>query len=175
VELSWQASKDGVLSTKTPPSTLGTVPAHGSKQVSPASTTTYHLEVRNLFGSAAREVDVDVRGPGGKKLIGRSVADPATTCANGMLTVIDDIEPTNWGSGLIVATVELPHGVDRTINVQHEDRDTELNSTTRGSDQFAGLPVVGKWQLRTPLIAGETCGTPTIPRNLTIMVGLACQ
>ena len=175
VELSWEATHDGTLSTKTPVSTLESVAAHGSQQVSPASTTTYRLEVQGLTGSAAREVDITVLGPGGERKIGQSVADPATTCVDGVLTVVDDLATTSWATGLTVVEVRLPDGVDRTIRVLHAGREIELNPTNRRSDQLGGLPVVGKWQLSTPLSAGESCGTPTLPPNLSIVVNMECK
>jgi len=175
VELSWEASNDGILSTKTPASTLQSVGAHGSQQVSPASTTTYRLEVAGLTGSAAREVEITVVGPSGERKIGQSVADPRTTCVNGVLTVVDDVATTSLPTGLTVVEVRLPEGVDRTFRVQHAGREIELNATNRRSDQFGGLPVVGKWQLSTPLSVGESCGTPTLPPNLTIVVNMECK
>jgi len=175
VELSWEASNDAILSTKTPGSTLESVGAHGSQQVSPASTTTYRLEVQSLTGSAAREVDITVIGPGGERKIGQSVANPGTTCVNGVLTVVDDLATTSWPTGLTVVEVRLPEGVDRTFRVQHAGREIELNATSRKSDQLGGLPVVGKWQLSTPLNVGESCGTPTLPPNLTIVVNMECK
>jgi len=175
VQLSWQASTNGVLSAKAPPSALGNVPASGTREVSPHSTTTYRLDVHNFWGSDAREVDVDVKAGSGKKPVGQSVADPATTCSSATLTVVDELKPTSWGSDLTVAGVELPENVNRIIKVQHGDRETELRPTMRSSDRLAGLSVIGTWTLSTPLDQSETCGTPTIPRSLTILVILECK
>ena len=175
VELSWEASNDGILSTTAPASTLGAVLANGSQRVLPAQTTTYRLEVNSSFQSAARDVEVTVVEPSGERKIGQSVADPATTCAFGVLTVADDLPTTSWPTELTVVEVRLPVGVDRTLKVQHAGRQVELNATNPRSNQLGGLPVVGKWQLSTPLNAGETCGTPALPTNLTIVVNMECK
>lgn len=175
VELSWEASNDGILSTTTPASTLGAVLANGSQRVSPAQTTTYRLEVNSSFQSAARDVDVTVLEPSGERRIGQSVADPATSCAFGVLTVVDDLTTTSWPTDLTVVDVRLPEGVARTLKVLHAGREIELNATNPRSNQLGGLPVVGKWQLSTLLIAGETCGTPTLPANLAIVVDMECK
>src|SRR5437868_11018114 len=85
VTLSWNASKAGVITIAQAP---GKVEPQGTAQVFPRTNSVrYHFEVSGLFGSAARDADVEIAdrktGP-----IGQSISDPSATCSGSTLGVV---------------------------------------------------------------------------------------
>ena len=174
VFLSWDASAGGTLSATPPDSSLSDVSSAGCTRVNPRSTTRYTLEVRNLFGSDKRQVDVDVRADGGVKEVGASVADPSTTCSNGKLSVSVNLPRDYWAAGLTVAKAQLPAEVHREMRVEHAGHSAVLNDQSPATHEFDGVVPSGSWRLTAPLTAGEGCGTPTIPHSLSISLALGC-
>ena len=173
VRLGWDASSGGEITSAPPLPGLGSVPATGTQEVRPTAPTRFRLEAHNLWGGAAREVDVDVRAAANApKSIGASIADPSARCEDGILSV-EVVPPEGaWDEHARVGEVEVPQAVSRHYHVEHEGRSAELDPGVR-SAAFAGLPVRGRWLLSTPLGPGETCG-PELPRNLLIDIYPSC-
>ncbi len=174
VRLSWDASAGGEIAAAPPLAGLGEVPSKGEREVRPQVPTKLRFDAHNLWGTASREVDVDVRAATGTaKSIGASIADPSARCENGTLSVQVTPPDADWDARVRAAEVEVPAEVARHYHVEHGGRSAELDPGVR-SAAFAGLAVRGAWLLSTPLLAGESCG-PELPRNLLIDVYPSCS
>jgi hypothetical protein len=170
VTLSWNASKGGLISG---PQAPGAVDAQGSAQVSPrGGTVRYHFEVRNLFGSAARDVDVEV-ADGKLGPIGQSIADPSATCSGSTLGVTAVAPPELVSSHLLVGTISTLAEDRHAYHVEHAGKSADLTPGS-STDAFKGLSLSGEWRLSLTLLAGEQCGTPSVPRNLGVQVVTSC-
>jgi hypothetical protein len=175
-KLSWSASNDGALSAVPPDASLGAVAENGSRAVTPAAATKYRLTVKRLWKSVSRDIDVEVvTAPTETKPIGGSIGDDKsqTTCEANTLAVRVNAPPEDWDPRITVTSVALPARVNRTYVVEHEGRSATI-APGAPSSAFAGLPVQGSWRLSTPLGPSEACGTPTVPRNLSIDISSTC-
>jgi hypothetical protein len=139
--------------------------------VHPVVTTKYRLDVKNLFGAVAAEVDVNV--PANQSVaIGQSVADASAGCDDKSVWVTAVAPPVSWDSHLTVGDIT---SLDpRAYHVEHAGLSGDLPAGAR-SDAFKGTPVTGAWKLVAALAAGEKCGTPSAPRTLGINVFSACN
>ncbi len=170
-KLTWAASTDGTLSSTPVVEPPRQVTANGGLSVAAATTTRFHLEVSNLFGSDGRDVDVSVLASPEVKVLGQSVADPSAGCDASNLWVTA-VAPANfWDSRLKVGLVSSTD--NRSYHLEHAGRVTDV-TPGKPSNAFAGLDVSGPWRLVTPLAAGEACGHQT-PPSLMIGVAAACQ
>lgn len=170
VTLSWSASSSGTITGEQAP---GEVEKEGSAKVFPrAGVARYHFEVKGLFGSAARDVDVEIadRKTG---TIGQSIADPSASCRERTLSVIALAPAELVSSKLLVGAIttlkEDAHG----YHVEHAGKALDL-APGATSAAFSGLPLTGDWKLSLTLAPGEECGTPAVPRNLGIQLVTSC-
>ena len=173
VTITWSASTQATLTSRPGERLVMPVAKSGSVRDSPSAMTTYRLDVRNAFGRDARQVDVDVRTPSEPKVVGASVADPATRCEGDTLSVEVELPAALWG-GLRVQDVRLPDDLHRTVRVERDGRVATLGPDEPRATTFAGLPAAGTWLLRTPLSSTEHCGSATVPRSLSISLAVAC-
>jgi hypothetical protein len=173
IALSWNASKEGQISSQPAGFTYATPSAQGSAPTTtPRVTTRYHLEVKNLWGSAARDADVTV--PTGSVIpIGGSVADPSATCADGKLSVTAKAPPDMWQSQLVVLQISTLEADKHSYHVEHGGKQADL-APGNTSDALANTVVAGDWRLTLSLIGDEKCGTPTVPLNLGVRLTTAC-
>jgi len=173
VKLDWTASKAGTISAQPPQATPGEVPATGAATVTPTSSVRYHLEVSNFWGSAARDNDVELLA--GRSLpIGQSIADPSARCVDRTLSVTA-LAPTDaWSTHAVVGGVTSLAADKHRYHVEHEGVKVDLGPGEI-SQAFAGKPVAGAWALSLTLLDAETCGTPSVPRNLGIQLVAACS
>ncbi len=172
ITLSWDASKEGQISSPAgfsyaTPSAQGSTPT-----TTPQVTTRYHFEVKNIWGSAARDADVTV--PAGSVIpIGGSVADPSATCADGQLSVTAKAPPEYWQSQLVVVRITTLEADKHGYHVEHGGKQADL-APGATSDALADTVVGGDWKLTLSLIGDEKCGSPTVPRNLGVRLTTAC-
>src|SRR6478752_1108458 len=104
VTLDWNASKAGTISAKPEQPSPGDVPKTGTASVVPTATVRYQLKVSNLWGSAARDNDVELLA--GRTLpIGNSVADPSAICADSTLSVTALAPPSAWSERAVVGGI----------------------------------------------------------------------
>ncbi len=174
VTLTWEASKPGTISALPPQQpSPGQVPAIGSASVAPRSSVRYRLEVSNVWGSAARENDVELLA--GRSLpIGQSVADPSARCVDKALSVTVLPPADAWSSQAIVGGISTLSEDKHRYHVEHAGVKLDL-APGELSQAFQGTPVAGAWALSLTLLDGEKCGTPTVPRNLGIQLVAACN
>jgi hypothetical protein len=170
VKLSWNASKAGMITGAQAP---GEVESQGSAQVFPRSSSVrYHFEVSGLFGSAARDVDVEIAdrktGP-----IGQSISDPSATCSGSTLAVTAVAPPELVSSNLLVGSITTLAEDKHAYHVEHAGKTADL-APGASTDAFAGLPLTGDWKLSLTLLPAEQCGTPSVPRNLGVQVFTSC-
>jgi len=170
VKLSWSASKAGVITGAQAP---GQVEANGTAQVFPGSKSVrYHFEVSGMFGSAARDADVEVAdrktGP-----IGQSISDPSATCNERTLSVVAVAPPELVSSGLLVGSITTLTEDKHTYHVEHAGKAADL-APGASTNAFEGLPLTGEWKLSLTLLPAEQCGTPSVPRNLGVQVFTSC-
>jgi hypothetical protein len=167
VHLSWDATSPGSITASSPTEGIGDIDKHGELWVNPKATTRFHLEVSNIFGRDARDVDVSVSQPAESKVLGQSVADASAACdVNGISVTV--VAPAGfWDPKLRVAKVTSSDG--RPYHVEHDGRAGDVTPSA-SSNAFDGAEVAGEWKLRTPLADGESCGKK-LPRSL--MIGLA--
>jgi hypothetical protein len=171
VTLSWKASKEGQISSAAGFS-FATPNVEGSTQIqTPTATTRYHLEVKNLWGSAARDADVTV--PAGTAIpIGGSLTDDnAPTCANGTLTLTAKPPPEMWSSQLVVAQLTTLEADKHAYHVAHGGKQADL-APGATSDALAGTVVGGDWRLSVTLIGNEKCPAPGVPNSLPLNLGI---
>jgi hypothetical protein len=171
--LSWNASKEGKISTQPGGFSYATPTARGSTALAtPKGTTRFHFEVNNLWGSAARDADVTV--PTGSVLaIGGSVADPSATCADGKLSVTAKAPAEYWQSQLRVLRITTLQADPHSYRVEHGGKQAELTPGAT-SDALAGTVAGGDWKLTVSLMGDEQCGSPTVPLNLGVRLTTAC-
>ncbi|HET7544727.1 MAG TPA: hypothetical protein VFK05_32885 [Polyangiaceae bacterium] len=173
VTLEWQASTEGTLSAEPPQTVPGRVPATGTASVVPTSSVRFHLEVSNLWGSAAREDEVEVLS-GRSLAIGNSVADPSASCEGSTLSVTA-VAPTDaWSAQAVVGGITTLAEDKHRYHVEHAGLKLDL-APGESSQAFAGKPIAGTWALSLTLLDGEKCGTPTVPRNLGLQLVAACS
>jgi hypothetical protein len=183
VTLAWNASKEGGQISSQPAgfSYPTTVSKGSTPTTTPQVTTRYHFEVKNLWGSAARDADVTV--PVGSLVpIGGSVTDDnAPTCVEGKLSLTAKAPPDMWQSQLRVAQIATLEGDAHTYHVEHGGKQADLTpggAPGNSSDALAGTVVGGDWKLSVTLIGAERCPTPgaplTVPRNLGVRLTTAC-
>lgn len=168
--LSWRASADGRIAAKPALNGIGPVHETGAVAVSPATLAQFELEVHNAFGSAKRQVDVDVIENAAAKTIGGSVASPGTTCDASGVTVRANAPARFWDARLRVGKVSSADG--RPYHVEHGGKSADI-AAGASTDAFRGLTVSGAWKLKTPLAQGEACGVK-VPHNLLIQIQPAC-
>jgi hypothetical protein len=173
VTLSWNASKEGAEVSSQPAGFSFVTPSPtGSTQIpTPSATTRYHLEVKNLWGSAGRDADVTV--PAGSAVpIGGSVTDDnAPTCADGKLSLTAKAPPDMWQSQLAVARITTLEADQHTYHVEHGGKQADL--TPGGtSDALAGTVVGGDWRLTVSLIGAEKCKAPGVPATIPLNLGV---
>jgi hypothetical protein len=175
VTLSWHASTSGELAESPlagAPSDDDTtdVDADGSREVRPRQPTKYRLVVDNWFGDAAREVDVDVR-TGEEVPIGESVAHPSAGCDATHVWVEANAPRSFWDARVRVGSVASVD--DRPLRIEHGGLSDDLAAGAT-STKFAGQEIAGPWKLVATLRAGESCGTPNMPRVLGFRATTAC-
>jgi len=174
VTLDWSASKAGTISATPEQPTPGKVPAKGSASVVPTASARYHLEVKNLWGSAARDNDVELLA-GRTLAIGNSVADPAhpASCTERTLAVVALAPSDAWSAHAVVGDVTTLTEDRHRYQIEHAGVRLDL-APGETSSAFRGKPVSGEWALSLTLLDGETCGTRSIPLNLGIQLVAAC-
>ena len=174
VTLDWSASKAGKISAMPEQPTPGEVPAKGTASVVPTASARYHLEVKNLWGSAARDNDVEVLA-GRTQPIGNSIADPAhpPSCIERTLSVVA-LAPSNaWSAHAVVGDVTTLAEDRHRYHIEHAGVRLDL-APGETSSAFKGKPVAGEWALSLTLLEGEVCQTPSLPLNLGIQLVAAC-
>lgn len=175
VTFDWNASKAGTISAKPEQPAPGAVPRTGTASVVPTSSVRYQLKVSNLWGSAARDNDVELLA--GRTLpIGNSVADPAhpATCTDSTLSVTAVTPASAWSDRAIVGRVTTLAEDPHRYYIEHAGVKVEL-APGQVSQAFQGTPVAGEWLLSVTLLGDERCRTPTVPRNLGIQLVAACN
>jgi len=175
VTLDWNASKTGTISAKPEQSAPGDVPRTGTASVVPTSSVRYQLKVSNLWGSAARDNDVELLA--GRTLpIGNSVADPAhpASCTDSTLSVTAVTPASAWSDRAIVGGVTTLAEDKHRYHIEHAGVKVDL-APGQVSQALQGTPVAGEWLLSVALLEGEKCRTPTVPRNLGIQLVAACN
>lgn len=170
VKLSWSASKAGVITVAQAP---GPVEANGTAEVVPRSNSVrYHFEVSGLFGSAARDADVEIAdrktGP-----IGQSISDPSAACKERTLSVVALAPPELVSSRLLVGSLTTLTEDKHTYHVEHAGKAADL-APGASTNAFEGMPLTGEWKLSLTLLPAEQCGTPSVPRNLGVQVFTSC-
>lgn len=175
VTLAWHASTSGKLAESPLAGARSgaeqtEVNADGSREVRPREPTKYRLEVDNWFGDAAREVDVDVR-TGEEVAIGETVADPSAGCDATHVWVEANAPRNMWDARVRVGSVKSVD--DRPLHIEHGGLAEDLASGAT-SMKFEGQEITGPWKLVATLRAGETCGTPNMPRVLGFRATTAC-
>jgi hypothetical protein len=176
VRLTWSATSGGEISATPAVDGMGSVSKSGSTVVMPTGTTRFHLASSNLWGTASRDIDVDVRAvPSDPKPIGASVGDLSASprCEGKTLSVAVVAPPASWDEHLLVAAIELPRQVIRHYHVEHAGISAELDPGSR-STAFERAPVRGTWLLSTALEDGEACGS-NVPLSLLINVYAGCN
>ena len=174
VALSWSASTDGKLTARPPKGIPSVVPAQGSASVAPSTVVRLHLEVSNLWGSAARDNDIEVLS--GRSIeIGQSVADPSATCVGSALSVTATAPAQSWSTTALVDNIASLTGDSHAYHVEHAGVKADLAAGGASTGAFRGTPVVGPWLLSLTLLSGEKCGTPTVPRILGVGLTTTCS
>jgi hypothetical protein len=175
VTLDWQASKAGSIHATPEQAAPGGVPAIGKASLRPTSSVRYRLEVSNLWGSAARDNDVELLS--GRSLpIGNSVADPAhpASCTETTLSVVA-LAPSNaWSAHAVVRGIATLTEDKHRYHVEHAGVRCDL-APGEVAQAFSGTPVAGEWKLSLTLLDGEKCGTQAVPHNLGIQLVAACS
>lgn len=174
VLLSWEASAEGTISAQPPLAAgPGRVAAKGTTSVAPTSSVRFHLQVENLWGSAGRDEDVEVLS--GRSLsIGNSVADPSANCEGRALSVSALAPADAWSAHALVGGITTLAADPHRYRVEHAGVKLELGPG-ESSRALSGKPIAGEWALSLTLLDGETCGTPTVPRNLGVQLIAACS
>ncbi|HYQ27110.1 MAG TPA: hypothetical protein VER04_07820 [Polyangiaceae bacterium] len=173
VTLDWNASKAGTISALPAQPTPGEVPAQGTASVVPTSSARFHLEVSNLWGSAARDNDVEVLA--GRSLpVGQSVADPSATCADSTLAVTAQVPADAWSAQAVVGAVTTLGEDKHRYHIEHAGLKVDL-SPGEVTQAFKGTKVAGAWALSLTLLDGEKCGTQSVPHNLGVQLVAACS
>src|SRR6478609_3503135 len=174
VTLDWSASTSGTISATPVQPTPGDVPATGTVSVVPTSSARYHLEVKNIWGSAARDNDIELLA--GRSLpIGNSIADrvhPAS-CSQGTLSVMALAPQSAWSANAVVGDVTTLAEDRHRYHIEHAGVRLDL-APGETSSAFKGKPVAGEWALSLTLLEGEVCQTPSLPLNLGIQLVAAC-
>ena len=174
VALSWNASSDGRLTALPPKGTASVVPAQGSASVAMSTVVRLHLEVSNLWGSAARDNDIEMLS--GRSIeIGQSVADPSATCAGSTLSVTATAPAQSWSATALVDNIGSLAGDKHAYHVEHAGVKADLAAGGASTRAFQGTPVVGPWLLSLTLLSGEKCGTATVPRILGVELTTTCS
>jgi hypothetical protein len=172
VTLSWHASRDGTITSSARGAVSSSVSQSGTKQVSPPATVRYRLEVSNLFGSAARDVDVEVAN-GKTGAIGQSVS-PTATCVGTALGVTALAPAALVSSSLSVGAVTTLDEDSHVYHIEHAGKSADL-SPGAATNAFEGTPLCGPWKLSVTLLPGEQCATPSLPVNLGVKVAALCD
>jgi len=173
VEVAWKTN--GVTKLSANPTVLGVtngyVPKKGAINIASDHATILRMDVTRGYGSTSAEQEIRVRDAiSPPKPIGRSIADVTMRCDASGISISDEIK--SWDRRLRVTRVVSADG--RQYHVEHDglagDVAPNLPSTT-----FSGAPIAGVWSLKTPLGAGEACGTGSLPRVLMVEVSTTCD
>src|SRR5436190_1699294 len=81
--------------------------------------------------------------------------------------VFATVHARRFAPDLLVARVGGHRGDRRSYQIEHAGKSAQVAPAVFDA-ALAGTPVLGDWVLTSPLLAGEACGTPTLPRNLVI-------
>lgn len=173
VALSWNASTDGKITSVAPNGLPPLVPARGSASITPSTVIRLRLQVSNFWGSASRDNDIEMLS--GRSLeIGQSVADPSAKCEGNALSVTATAPAQSWSATARVDNIGSLAGDRHVYHVEHAGVTADLAPGT-STRAFQGTPVVGPWLLSLTLLAGEKCGTPTVPRILGVELTTTCS
>jgi hypothetical protein len=163
VIIDWKVTGTGTMSVDppTPGAEQGEVRDQGLMGIAPVTRTRVHLDVTRRFGTpTASEIWIDVDS--GKKTLQGTPDCDATH-------IRSTIAASGFAPSLRVNGVSSA----RALTVTHAGRTAHLGAG-EASATFRGLPVDGDWQLEGALLAGETCGTPSIPAGLFLDVTSQC-
>jgi hypothetical protein len=142
--------------------------------VAPTESTEIELHATRWLGKPASSVQTIHVIPEQAKAepLTVSLADSSAGCAEGRVWAT--VHAQRFATSVKVSVVATHVGDSRTYDVQHDGAHVTLAPGTTSAD-FAGQPVVGDWVLSSPLLPGEACGTPTLPRNLVVDVYAQCS
>jgi hypothetical protein len=175
VQIAWSVTGSGTMKSVPPLASLpdGPVNDEGHATVAPTTTTDVELHVTRFLGhetSSTQELRV-LGAASTPEPLTVSLADSSAGCGGGKVWAT--VHPQHFSNDLKVATVSSHAGDGRTYDVAHAGIHATVSPGTTAT-QFAGSPIMGDWMLTSSLAGGESCGTPTLPRNLVVDVVTQC-
>jgi hypothetical protein len=152
------------------------VPSDGRTTIAPTQSTRVVLRVTRVFGAPTEaKQDIEVRsGAETPEVLTASLGDPAVGAACKDDKISATVHVKRFTENMKVDRVVLHEGDKRSYEVRH---DGHTGAVTAGAVEtaFRGTAIAGDWMLVSPLLAGEACGTPTLPRNLIVDVYTECR
>lgn len=162
VKVRWQATGEARLTTEPELPLSGTVAAADTFQLVLDKTSTFKLVPVGSRRKPDRQ-EVVVYSGGEERL----VAVPRTGMEGDSIVIgRDSTEAGAWQDLVRVTYTSNPR--EWPITVQHAGREAVIPPDS-SSDAFRGTARAGTWEIRAPVIDGDT------PDNLVVAVGLQCQ
>jgi hypothetical protein len=150
----------------------GAVAEHGRFTFTPDASTSIVLHLTPTFGHRTSSTQQVVVGTPVEPLTA-SLGDEETEPGCDAHSVWATVHAKRFSEEITAATVESRPGDGRTYRVRHGGVEGTVSPGVV-AHEFAGRPLAGDWVLTSPLAPGETCGTPTLPRNLGVDVHTQC-
>jgi hypothetical protein len=157
--------------------TEGPVADKGSATISPVASTSVELHVTRFLGSPTSSIQqIRVQqAPQTPEPLAVSLADPSAGCDQGKVHAIVHVQ--RFSPDVRVATVSTRAEDARTYTVTHAGVVAAVHPGDGPAIAWSGTPILGDWVLESPLLPGESCGTPgaaALPRNLGIQAFTQC-
>jgi hypothetical protein len=173
--LRWEASGDVVmhLETEPTPPPSETCAAGGRETLALTLVATRHgeedqrpIEVVQLHPAASEPIAFAT-----KTLAGNDVL--AGGEKNLKLWVRNEANAAPLANEVVVTSVVACGG--RGIEVAHDGKTASLSADGTPSNDLAGTPVGGNWELRSPLTPGELANPRSRPKELKILASIECR
>lgn len=127
-----------------------TVVRHGAP---PSDTTAYQLTATRHGKVKFARKEVVTFWPGNEK----TLAFDTDSVVGDSIASTDTLPAQRWGS---IPLWSVASASGRGIRVTHNGKTAVLPSDGRPSDDLRGTPIAGVWEMRAPILPGETPGVP---------------